>query len=136
MATVLKRCEHGSKQWAKCPDSWTVRWWDPQAGKQREKSFKRDHAAAKAFSKTIEATKLDVHHGDAPGPVTFGAYVEQTWLPALPLRVSAGTVRIYSSVLKHHLLPAFGDKLLPGVAAPTARECRSSSPGSPRGRRQ
>ena len=115
MAVVLKRCEHDSKQWGKCEHSWTVRYWDPQAGKQKERSFKRNHAAAKAFSKTIEADKLSVH--GAPKPVTFGEYVGQTWLPALALRRKPGTVRIYTAVLRNHLLPALGTRQLAAVAA-------------------
>jgi integrase len=112
MAQILKRCEHTDKQWAKCEHSWTVRWWDTQAGKQRERSFKRNHAAAKAFSKTIEADKLSVHYGD-PKPVLFKDYAE-TWLASFP--GSVGTVRVYRGCLANHLLPAFGDRQLQAVA--------------------
>jgi integrase len=111
MAQILKRCEHTDKQWAKCEHSWTVRWWDTQAGKQRERSFKRNHAAAKAFSKTIEADKLSVHYGD-PKPVLFKDYAE-TWLASFP--GSVGTVRVYRGCLANHLLPAFGDRQLQAV---------------------
>jgi hypothetical protein len=67
MAMILKRCDCPRVQWGKCEHSWTVRWWGTD-GKQHEKSFKRNHGAAKAFSKQVEAEKLSIHRGDPPPP--------------------------------------------------------------------
>ena len=111
MAQVLKRCECDRSKWAKCSHSWTVRYWD--GGKQREKSFKRNHKQATAFAKTIEADKLSVRRGDPASPVTFRKYAED-WLAAGP--GSAGTVRIYGQALRLHLTPRFGDSQLVDVA--------------------
>ena len=112
MSQVIKRCECDRSKWARCGHSWTVRYWD--GGKQREKSFKRNHKQATAFAKTIEADKLSVHRGDPAPPATFRKYAEG-WLAAGP--GSAGTVRIYSQALRLHLLPTFGDRQLADVAA-------------------
>jgi hypothetical protein len=38
---------------AKCEHSWVVRYWED--GRQRERSFHRNHKLAVAFSKKIEA---------------------------------------------------------------------------------
>ena len=132
MAQVLKRCACPRSGWAKCPHSWTVRWWD---GSQRERSFKRDWKAATAFSKTVEADKVDpgrvVPDKAGPAAEAAAATVQPVTLPALqPVTVReyaeswmAGsnapynTARTRRSILKNHILPAFGDRQLADVAA-------------------
>ena len=112
MAQVLKRCQCPKSGWAKCPHSWTVRYWD--GGKQRERSFKRNHAEAVKFSKRVEAEKLSVHRGDPAPPVTFADYA-QGWLATSP--GSPGTVRLYEQALRLYLLPEYGPRQLAAVAA-------------------
>jgi len=120
MAKVLKRCDCPRAGWAKCPHSWAVRWWD---GKQRERSFGKDWKAASVFSKTIEADKLDPGRAEkAPPaaevavvqPVTLEAY-SQAWLAGR--NDSYNTGRKYRSILKNHIVPAFGNRQLADVAA-------------------
>jgi integrase len=111
MAQVIKRCDCPRDRWSKCPHSWTCRYWDN--GKQREKSFKRNHSEAVKFSKQVEADKLSIHRGD-PVPITFGEYA-QTWLASGLL--SASTVRIYGQAYRLHLVPRFGDQQLAAVGS-------------------
>jgi integrase len=110
MAQVLKRCGCPRSKWAKCEHSWTVRYWD---GRQREKSFKRNHAEAVKFSKKIEAEKLSAHYGE-PVPVTLEEYA-QGWLASHT--GSANTRRIYGAAFKLHINPVFGHRKLAEVAA-------------------
>ena len=65
MATMMKRCDCPRDKWAKCPHSWTVRWWGTD-GKQHEKSFKRNYSLAAEHARRAEAAKLSVHRGDPP----------------------------------------------------------------------
>jgi len=123
MAKVLKRCGCSRPGWAKCPHSWTVRWWD---GKQRERSFGTDWKAASVFSKTIEADKLNPEKAGPPAaeaavvqpvtlqPVTLEEYA-QTWLAGRNDGYNTG--RKYRSILKNHILPALGSRQLADVAA-------------------
>jgi Phage integrase, N-terminal SAM-like domain len=125
MAKVLKRCDCPRAGWAKCPHSWTVRWWD---GKQRERSFGKDWKSASVFSKTIEADKLNpgrAEKSSAPAevaavqptmvqPVTLEAYA-QTWLAGRSAPYN--TARKYASIMRNHILPAFGNRQLADVAS-------------------
>lgn len=110
MAKVLKRCDCPREAWARCPHSWTVRWWAD--GRQHERSFRRNWQQAKAHAKTVEAAKGSIHRGEAPTPVTFGAYVEG-WLPHL----KRNTRIAYGSALANHVLPVCGQRQLADVAA-------------------
>ncbi len=89
---MLKRCDCPQSAWSKCPHSWTVRYWDN--GKQRERSFKRNHKEAMAFSKRIEAETLSVHRGDAPAPISFREYAEN-WVASA--HGAPGTLTTYES---------------------------------------
>lgn len=124
MAKILKRCGH--QEWKGCQDPWVVRWWEPNgaAWKQRERSFKTTvyegktyqtvYKAAEAFGKDKEATKHDAPAVPTGGAVTFAEYAGK-WLASDPGSVS--TVRIYSSVMRLHLLPVLGERTLADVAA-------------------
>src|ERR1700751_4437306 len=131
MAQVLKRCACDRGQWSKCEHSWTVRWWDPAAGKQREKSFKRNHKQAAVFSKKIESDKLSVHRGE-PEQISFRVYAE-TWIGSHS--ATPGTKRVYRYALKNHLIPQFGSRKLTDVAAEregVSAYLRSLPPGTAR----
>ncbi len=126
IATIVKRCSHAEPK--SCQDPWVVRWWVPDLahpgkGKQKEKSFKIPvwngktyttvYKAAEAFGKEVEHTKLTAPAEPQGGAVSFAVYAEK-WLAAEPGSVS--TVRVYTSVMKLHLLPVLGDRTLAEVA--------------------
>ena len=129
LAQVVKRCDCPRARWSKCEHSWTVRYWIDGGTRQREKSFKRNYKAAQQFATQIEADKLSVHFGDAPPPISFKDYASQ-WLESQP--ASPGTMKIYESALRVHLLPTLGHRKLPDVAADreaVTKLLKSLSPG-------
>lgn len=111
MATITKKCGCPRTRWAKCPHSWTVRWWGTD-GKQHEQSFKRNHKLAAEHARTVEAAKLSTHRGDPPAPVSLQSYAE-SWLAGLP----RNTAHAYGSALRNHVLPRIGARPLAEVAA-------------------
>lgn len=111
MAQVMKRCGCPRTRWAKCPHSWTVRWWD---GRQREQSFKLDRKAAAAFAKTVEADKLRPGYASPGQPMSLASYAE-AWLDSLDAPYN--TARTYRSVMRNHVVPVFGHRQLADVAA-------------------
>lgn len=111
MAQVLKRCGCPRERWGKCGHSWTVRWW--AGGRQREKSFKRNHKLATAYAREIERGILPGQPDPRP-PVSLESYA-RTWLDSLI--APPNTIRAYESVLRNHVLPQHGRRMLAEIAA-------------------
>jgi integrase len=105
MASIYKRERNKVKPWV-------VRWRD-DTGRQHEAAFKLKADASrykiKLEHQQSEGTFVDTRRNKD----TFGEAAEK-WLATHP--VTAGTKHVYGSVLRSHIAPAFGDRLLRYVA--------------------
>jgi integrase len=93
-----KKTEHGT---------WKVRWWEPETGRQRARTFKRKDLAV-AFEKELHG---DLVKGDYVPPsaskITVAAFADE-WL-AGARNLGAGGRETYRRDLDRHVIPTLGD---------------------------
>jgi len=119
MATKpFKRCD--CKAPAKCEHSWLVRWWEDGGTRQRERSFKLNRPAAVEFAKKIDGETLAARkqYGSKPD-IRFADYAA-SWLDGKCDNRKPGTVTVYESMMRVHLIPVLGSRKLADVAADRA----------------
>ncbi len=106
---------------------WKGAWWlfVNNQGRRKAKRVGVGNAGKKAAKEV--ATKLaarlalgEFKMDDAPVP-TFQVYAER-WLQHRALDLKPRTLELYGSILKHHLLPAFGKLPLPQVSRERVRD--------------
>ncbi len=99
---------------------WCVRYYDPD-GRQRWETIGPNRKEAETV---LHQRLYEVRSGKYPiiarrTRMTFAAFVEE-WETTHLVRVRASTAKRYRELLKHQLLPVFGDRLLSSITAAAA----------------
>ncbi len=96
---------------------WCIRWYDPD-GRQRWETIGPNRKEAETV---LHQRLYEVRSGKYPiiarrTRMTFAAFVDE-WESKHLVRVRASTAKRYKELVKHQLLPAFGDRLLSSITA-------------------
>jgi len=92
---------------------------DPATGKRR-RTWHSGYHTRKDAEKARTALLADLDRGSyvEPQSLTFGAYLTESWLPAVKVRLDESTWSMYETNIRAHIAPEMGELRLERLSAP------------------
>lgn len=114
MGSFFKECEHPESRWSRCPHEYKIRYRNASGQQTEESGFANQDLAKARLAEVYHARKnspLSLHKAERIrkyGGTQFSAYTAE-WLKG-QRHQSPTSLRNTGSILRNHLLPAFGSR--------------------------